>query len=384
MDEILINTSTLGSQDAACDHRLPRHAVRRGLGGPERRQHQGSDAVPGRERRPAASSWSTSRTSRTRSGKGRRSSRLRWVSPSPGTSRLPGGVPQLKLGPSTATRCPAPRSRSARPRSSRSSGRRWRVSATAGSSSSGLTSASRRAHPRATFRIGGRKGRPRVSRQHRRRAAPRSDGRRSDQRQHRRSGGARAYRAPLLVHFQIFDASGSPVGSEQTTDLDITHAAMAPLDSGRFVIAHIRQPGDGETGFDTIVAEASVFEASGAFAGTRFSATTGRIQTSWPAIVPLSGGRFVLGWTKSTSTRPLPARTSWRGCSRSPAARSAKPSGSTPRPAAVSGSACAPRRRPARTARTLFATWADNSQGAGDTSVRAVRGRPLPIPAGGF
>jgi hypothetical protein len=33
---------------------------------------------------------------------------------------------------------------------------------------------------------------------------------------------------------------------------------------------------------------------------------------------------------------------------------------------------------------TFFAAWADNGQGGGDTSGRAVRGRPLPIPAGGF
>ena len=32
----------------------------------------------------------------------------------------------------------------------------------------------------------------------------------------------------------------------------------------------------------------------------------------------------------------------------------------------------------------VFAVWNDDSQGAGDTSGRAVRGRPLPIPAGGF
>ena len=35
---------------------------------------------------------------------------------------------------------------------------------------------------------------------------------------------------PLLVHFQIFDASGSPVGSERTTNIDLTHAAMASLE----------------------------------------------------------------------------------------------------------------------------------------------------------
>ena len=52
---------------------------------------------------------------------------------------------------------------------------------------------------------------------------------------------------PLLVHLQIFDSNG-PVG-EQTTSLDITEAAMTALDSGRFVIAHIRSALDGEPAF---------------------------------------------------------------------------------------------------------------------------------------
>src|SRR3954468_13664300 len=40
---------------------------------------------------------------------------------------------------------------------------------------------------------------------------------------------------PLLVHFQIFNATG-PVGTEVTTTLDVTEVAMTALDSGRFVI----------------------------------------------------------------------------------------------------------------------------------------------------
>ena len=159
---------------------------------------------------------------------------------------------------------------------------------------------------------------------------------------------------PLLVHFQIFDASGSPVGSERTTNIDLTHAAMASLDSGRFVITHIRQPGDGETGFDTFVPEASVFEASGASAGLRFSATTGRIQTSWPAIVPLSGGRFVLAWTELNVDAPAAGTNVMATAVLGPRLRSAKPSGSTPRPG-TSGSASASRPRSGPDGETLFA-----------------------------
>jgi hypothetical protein len=187
---------------------------------------------------------------------------------------------------------------------------------------------------------------------------------------------------PLLVHFQIFDASGSPVGSERTTNIDLTHAAMAPLDSGRFVITHIRQPGDGETGFDTFVPEASVFEASGASAGIRFSATTGRIQTSWPAIVPLSGGRFVLGWTETNVDAPAAGTNvmaklfSVQGA----IGKAVRVNTSTGHErfslsiAATSGP----------DGETLFAVWNEDNPGGGNASGRAVRGRPLPIPAGGF
>src|SRR5947209_208911 len=56
--------------------------------------------------------------------------------------------------------------------------------------------------------------------------------------------------APLLVHLQLFDANG-PVGTEQTTALDVTEVAMCALTSGRFVIADVRSAFDGEAGFDT-------------------------------------------------------------------------------------------------------------------------------------
>jgi len=103
---------------------------------------------------------------------------------------------------------------------------------------------------------------------------------------------------PLLVRFQIFDANG-PVGSEQVTDLDVTDAAMTALDSGRFVIAHLRSPLDGEPVPDTTIVQASLFEAGGAFSNIRFSATgEQRIHSSWPTLVPLPGGRFVLAWTQ--------------------------------------------------------------------------------------
>jgi hypothetical protein len=189
---------------------------------------------------------------------------------------------------------------------------------------------------------------------------------------------------PLLVHLQVLDANG-PVGGEQTTALDITQAAMAPLDSGRFVIAHVRNALDGEPGFETSVAQASVFEAGGAFSGTRFPATNGRIQTEWPTVVPLSGGRFVMAWTQVNIDAVAAG-------SHVMARLFSQTGGAIGNPVQVDTSIGRRERfslRAAATAgpdgETFFAAWADNGQGGGDTSVRAVRGRPLPIPpAGGF
>ena len=105
--------------------------------------------------------------------------------------------------------------------------------------------------------------------------------------------------APLLVHLQIFDANG-PVGGEQITNLDVTDITMAALDSGRFVIAHVRNAFDGETGLETTVVQASVFEPNGVFTGIRISASAEqRILSSWPTLAPLPGGRCVLAWTQS-------------------------------------------------------------------------------------
>ena len=102
---------------------------------------------------------------------------------------------------------------------------------------------------------------------------------------------------PLHLRMRLFGANG-PLGSEQIPNIEITEAAMAPLDSGQFVMAHVRSAADSEPGFETTVTQANIFEANGAFA-RRFPATTSpRIQSSWPMLAPLSGGRFLVAWTE--------------------------------------------------------------------------------------
>ena len=188
---------------------------------------------------------------------------------------------------------------------------------------------------------------------------------------------------PLLVHFQIFNASG-PVGTEQTTTLDVTEAAMTALDSGRFVCAHVRSAFDGEAGFDTTVAQLSVFEANGAFANLRFPATNAsRILSSWPTLVPLAGGRCLLAWTQTNVDNPaagsnVMARVFSPGQGPVGQAIQVNTSSGGQRfslsAAATSGPA----------GETAFLTWVDDSQPGPDTSGRAIKGRPLAIPAAGF
>jgi hypothetical protein len=187
---------------------------------------------------------------------------------------------------------------------------------------------------------------------------------------------------PLLVHLQMFDANG-PVRTEQTTALNITEAAIAPLDSGRFVIAHVRSALDGEAGFDTTVAQLNVFEANGAFANIRFAATSSsRIQSSWPTLVPLAGGRFLLGWTEVNVDNAAAGT--------NVAARifsSAGPIGQAIQVNTLTGGqrfslSAAATSGPA--GETAFLAWADDSNTGPDKSGRAIEGRPLTIPAAGF
>jgi hypothetical protein len=186
----------------------------------------------------------------------------------------------------------------------------------------------------------------------------------------------------LLVHLQIFGASG-PIGGEQTTTLDVTDIAMAPLDSGRFVIAHIRRALDGEPGFDTAVAEASLFEANGASSNLRFPGTTvQRIQSFWPSLAPLSGGRFLLGWTRVNDDNVA------SGINVEARLFSSQgPLGQVVQVNTLTGGqrfslSAATTSGPAGD--TAMLVWGDDSNAGADKDEGAVEGRLLSVPAGGF
>ena len=187
---------------------------------------------------------------------------------------------------------------------------------------------------------------------------------------------------PLLVHLQIFNATG-PVGAEQTTALDITDAALAALDTGRFVIAHIRSALDGEAGFDTTIAQLSVFEPSGVFAKIKLAATTGtRIQSSWPTLAPLSGGRFLFAWTQSSTNKAAAGTNVMARMFSAKGAIGKAVQVNTLRGGQRFSLSAAASAGPAGD--TAFFAWADDSKAGADKAGRAIEGRVLPIAAAGF
>jgi hypothetical protein len=187
---------------------------------------------------------------------------------------------------------------------------------------------------------------------------------------------------PLHIRFQIFNAQG-PVGGEQITQPTTTAAAMAALDSGRFVIAHLNDFGEDATADTLIVVEADVFEADGAPANIHLVSTSEqRIHATWPTLAPLSGGRVLIGWVQ-LNVDNLPATTNVKArvfSTQGPLGQVTQFNTSTGHErfslaaVALSGP----------DGELAFAAWADDSQSGGDTAERAVRGRALPVPAAGF
>ncbi len=188
---------------------------------------------------------------------------------------------------------------------------------------------------------------------------------------------------PLLVHLQLFNAT-APVGTEITTALNITEAAMAALTTGRFVVAHNRSALDGETGFDTVVMQSSLFEANGTSANIRIPALTGvtNIQSSWPVVVPLSGGRFMLAWTQASTTNPAAGTDVMARIFQASGAIGKVVQVNTLRTGNRFGLAAAAMAGP--TGDTAFFAWADDSAKGADKTGNAIEGRVLPIPTAGF
>ena len=124
-----------------------------------------------------------------------------------------------------------------------------------------------------------------------------------------------------------------------------------------------------------------MFEASGAFSNIRFPATAEpRIQSSWPTLAPLPGGRFLLAWTQ-LNVDNVAAGIDVKGrIFQLKVDRSGHPVQHLDGQPAVSLAGATTRSPEGEIA---FAAWTDDSQSGGDPSGRAVRGRPLAVPPGG-
>jgi len=187
---------------------------------------------------------------------------------------------------------------------------------------------------------------------------------------------------PLHIRFQIFNAQG-PVGGEQITQPTTTAAAMAALDSGQFVIAHLNDFGEDATADTLIVVEADVFKADGSPANIHFVSTgEQRIHATWPGVAPLSGGRFLISWVQFNVDNQPPTT--------NVKARVFSTQGPLGQVTQFNTSTGGERFSLAAVAlvgpdgELAFAAWADDTQRGGDTAGRAVRGRALPVPAAGF
>jgi hypothetical protein len=185
---------------------------------------------------------------------------------------------------------------------------------------------------------------------------------------------------PLQARFQIFDATAAPVGGEQVL-ASATMANMTALDDGRFVTAHVRNPGDGEV-LDKSIVQVSVFGPTGAAVGsaTPVSSEQG-ILSDWPTLAPLPGGRFLVGWTQGPTAagdkKPDVMATIFSDVQ--------GPLGQTRKLNTTGGgvrfSLCAATAAGVGQGGRLLAAW--ESQ-ADDATARGLFGTSIPIPAAGF
>jgi hypothetical protein len=192
---------------------------------------------------------------------------------------------------------------------------------------------------------------------------------------------ARRVSQPQQVRFQIFDANAAPVGGEHGLDGGATMAAVTALDTGRFVIAHVRNAADGEV-LDKSVVEVNVFEPTGAASGSATEVIGEQaILSDWPTLAPLPGGRFLVAWTQG-GTAPAPALPNVKAKifsdTQGPLGQTSQLNSTT---TGMRFSLCAASVSGAGGGGTVYVAWASQDSGVADT---AVFGTAFPIPDAGF
>lgn len=185
--------------------------------------------------------------------------------------------------------------------------------------------------------------------------------------------------------FRILDVQGSPVVGEIQPRLSGFYGekVITSLDTGRFVIAHVKSQGTSDIGEVKSIMEVNTFEPNGAQIPGGLTANSERgINSSWPAIAPLPGERFLLSWVqKSTET-----------FSTSPSVRANvfNREGALGPELTVNTSSAGDRYQVSAASEfsgdgraRAFIAWADGSRTNGDTSDFGVHGRALRVGSSG-
>ncbi|MEU3773663.1 hypothetical protein AB0F11_10755 [Streptomyces sp. NPDC032472] len=187
--------------------------------------------------------------------------------------------------------------------------------------------------------------------------------------------------------FRFFDFDGdTPRGGEFSPNLTAFagRGALAPLDDGRFVLAHLSRIGDSELGEMQSTVVAGVFDADGAEVAAVPAGEPRGVTRSSPALAALPEGRFLLGWVERSAVSPDAVPTVMAQlCSadRGPLAE----------PVAVSTAAdgarfqlCAATAAGGNGAQSALLVWADDSPATGgDKPAFSVRGRTFEVTAAG-
>ena len=192
---------------------------------------------------------------------------------------------------------------------------------------------------------------------------------------------ARRVSQPQQVRFQIFDSNAAPVRGEHGLDGGATMAAVTALDTGRFVIAHVRNAADGEV-LDKSVVAVNVFEPTGVASGGATEVTGEQaILSDWPTLAPLPGGRFLVAWTQG-GTAPAPALPDVKAKifsdTQGPLGQTSQLNTTT---TGMRFSPCAASVSGVGGGGTVYVAWASQDSGVADT---AVFGTAFPIPNAGF
>ncbi|WP_109527419.1 hypothetical protein [Nocardia aurea] len=185
--------------------------------------------------------------------------------------------------------------------------------------------------------------------------------------------------------FRIRDLAGS-TGLEITPNLSgFGSGAMALLDSGNFVVVHVRSLGNSNIGVEKSVVEAHVYAPDGTFTDISVGVSAGSgINCSWPSVTGLPGGRFVVAWVqKSAETFSTQPSVRAKLLSESQGSIGQEIQVNTTTAGDRFGTRVAALFGPGDP-ETAFVVWTDDSGTGGDDSEFAVHARALPIQPGGF